>query len=1506
MSSSNSNSNSNQNLQYLSKRALQIQHDEGVAAIPNKPSPANTPPVRRARAGTLPSNLSSIPNYPTQFNQPPPLNLSKAGLSPAAIESLDYASNPQKPGLRHSHSSALNFEKSPRLRSGSLTLPPSSPSVQRLADPFGSRFFYSRSNSQIGAIGDELKSSDLPSEDACLRTLDYLGLDDPPSTPSSPHTNHSNPSLSIPKPSHISLNSPTRSRAYTLSTSKAADPFKTSSSTSSPSCQPPNDHLHPDSASLVNNSNLNDYQSFLKDPQDPLFNSFNNPSYNSNSTQSSRPRAISMGILDEPDVIRAPARSGVPFPDSSHPHPLQQSFNSYDLEMSHLDDPYSSLNQVHTQQVPTRSLWIGGLDPRTTAQELMHVFAPYGAIESLRLLTDKECGFVNFVEKSDALRARDDVMHRLAGRIPISTTNGGANSSTPVRIGFGKIDSPQNPPSTSSLLNSTNNSTLSVPNSVPNQINFDGTTEQPTRALWLGSIPSTTTPATLLALFGPFGPIESARVLTHKNCGFVNYERLDDAVRARKSLNGRELLGPEIGAVRVGFAKVPVKSTGIDDSANTIIFPSSASAPNGGHPQALANSLIGVQGVSDIPVEQQIASGQTENYRSNLMMNLLQNGTKESVVNSLSPKLEKVDPDERPSVNDQQMIMSILSGGNQDDIRSVSDLRPAATYYTSIPPILPAVNGIDNQPIRKFDSSKLRELRKRLENQDGSNSDKRRSSADEMNDEYYDDENGQFPFSEDPEILATRPMSEGGLIDNIVDLASDYIGNTIIQKLFEVCTLQAKMCMLNDLAPHLAMIGCHKNGTWAAQKIIDCASTAEEINLIVQHIRPYAPPLLLDQFGNYVNMGYSTRTLWSSFYEGDIRELAYHITSTETLSNINNTKFDSTSNKSKWGVTVDLVAGHFKFTSAPDYAQIGIIDSVKTIDEYKRQEYMEAIKRVLTNGNVKITNPAAYRRLLDEINMPMNKLNIMQPLPGTTGGSGSGSTGGTPPTTTFSPQLQPMQPIYGGMTPPASLMNLQLQAHAQAQAQAADHDNDDNIDCDSEQQTKDAVQAAVDDVKEVGEKGVGLKTFTLNRPRALNALNRDMMKLIRRRIGEWDANPSTGVIVSSGVGKAYCAGGDVKSIALNANKAEALQILKEEFELDHELSVLTKPYIALMDGYTMGGGAGIALPAPVRISTDNTYLSFPETRLGYAPDVGASYYLSRLDGQLGTYLSLTGAGVSGSDAYHLGLSTHHVSPSLFPALLARLSDLPTPVTAAAVSGAVEEYTTHPLPRLSEEWRGAHRRAIDDAFGQASVEDIVQVLQHQAEGGNKGVSVWATSTLHTLRQRPPTSLRVALEAVRRGMKMHSVAQALHQEHTFADGFLHANDDFAKGVQAVLVDKATHPPDWFPRSLRDTHKADVLGAYFAGTQRVHGANALDLRSEKRPLHAFRDFTLPSEHAVESYVRGSHPASGANAVTRDEVLAFFKSAHSNKQSKAVADKVQEVLDRCAEEKGGYMRWI
>jgi protein JSN1 len=86
----------------------------------------------------------------------------------------------------------------------------------------------------------------------------------------------------------------------------------------------------------------------------------------------------------------------------------------------------------------------------------------------------------------------------------------------------------------------------------------------------------------------------------------------------------------------------------------------------------------------------------------------------------------------------------------------------------------------------------------------------------------------------------------------IVDLASDWLGNTVVQKLFEKCSFQPRVAMLERISPHLAMIGIHKNGTWAAQKIIDCVATPDEIALVCQNLRPYTPPLFLDQFGNYV------------------------------------------------------------------------------------------------------------------------------------------------------------------------------------------------------------------------------------------------------------------------------------------------------------------------------------------------------------------------------------------------------------------------------------------------------------------------------------------------------------------------------------------------------------------------------------------------------------------------------------------------------------------------------
>lgn len=178
--------------------------------------------------------------------------------------------------------------------------------------------------------------------------------------------------------------------------------------------------------------------------------------------------------------------------------------------------PKSETPQIQT---PSRSLWIGNLDTTATKETLLTVFSPYGAIESLRLLPEKECGFVNFLDMNDAVRAKDDVLNRLGGNI-------GLPNGQLVRIGFGKADSaPAQPAKANGPVNVSSNvmaSTAGAPAGMEVQ-------STPTRALWIGSIPSTTTPATILSIFSPFGPIESARVLTHKNCGFGEYYLCDDS-----------------------------------------------------------------------------------------------------------------------------------------------------------------------------------------------------------------------------------------------------------------------------------------------------------------------------------------------------------------------------------------------------------------------------------------------------------------------------------------------------------------------------------------------------------------------------------------------------------------------------------------------------------------------------------------------------------------------------------------------------------------------------------------------------------------------------------------------------------------------------------------------------------------------------------------------------------------------------------------------------------------
>jgi protein JSN1 len=830
--------------------------------------PTNYPPgFRRARAGTLPSNVQLAAQRfaaaSTTLGSTPPSTESfveqaqRQAPSPATITPSMVA--PARPGLRHASSITSSVtnnavpERNSRLRSGSLTLP-----TGGLSNAFGPSIFSSSWLSSTNGVNgfpvlDELRSvtSADSADDFDVHTLDYLGLDDhrpPPAATISELRNQAQAAITG------NLANPPRLRASTVSNPYRTRPSATGSILSTPAADEEDEYFDNYEEQSYGRQRLDSFDGENNYLSSYVAKGFK-PTDHLAAGLGARPRAISVGNLDDPmrslqrraaaaevqqSYLNELSNQGLPMglsPGGLGPPSILKTdklgisrtgssptvhFPSGDLSASrnpYLAAPQSGNRSVSPKsegpssqtQTPTRSLWIGNLDSAVTSEQLIHVFSPYGAIESLRLLPEKECGFVNFVDQADAIRAKEDVLNRLGGNI------GMPNGQT-VRIGFGKADSAPVAPAKGTPPPSSGAISPGGLGKSPINPGLGGMDAQlqstPTRALWIGSIPSTTTPATILSVFSPYGPIESARVLTHKNCGFINFERLDDAVRARKALNGRDVLGSDVGAIRIGFAKVPVKNG--QDGNSPDESPSVAVQGVGDlSVGATIHALRTVKGASTIPADQQVLGGNVENYRSNLLLSMIGSGTHTSAI--ISDGLAKP-AGWAPSVTEQQMIMKELSVGSNDadaDVQALSEFRPPTMYYTTIPLVSERPHN------RRWDASKLRELRKRLDS-------------------------GTMTVEEIDQVAADFLDGE------IVDLASDWLGNTVVQKLFERCSPAPRFGMLERITPHLAMIGIHKNGTWAAQKIIECVQSPEEVALIAQNLRPYAPPLLLDQFGNYV------------------------------------------------------------------------------------------------------------------------------------------------------------------------------------------------------------------------------------------------------------------------------------------------------------------------------------------------------------------------------------------------------------------------------------------------------------------------------------------------------------------------------------------------------------------------------------------------------------------------------------------------------------------------------
>ena len=317
--------------------------------------------------------------------------------------------------------------------------------------------------------------------------------------------------------------------------------------------------------------------------------------------------------------------------------------------------------------------------------------------------------------------------------------------------------------------------------------------------------------------------------------------------------------------------------------------------------------------------------------------------------------------------------------------------------------------------------------------------------------------------------------------------------------------------------------------------------------------------------------------------------------------------------------------------------------------------------------------------------------------------------------------------------------------------------------------------------------------LTLNRPHALNALDLEMIRACSQALQAWRDEPHVHAVVIEGAGdRAFCAGGDIRALRqyeLDGEHHKAETFFREEYELNLMVATYPKPYIALIDGICMGGGIGVSVHAPYRVATEHAAFAMPETAIGFFPDIGATFFLPRLPGEIGTYLGLTGTRMQGADAVHAGLATHFTPRA----------DLGGLSRALAVNGpgALGMYATV-LPDFSLD---GQRAGIDQCFSADSVSGIVQRLETLGD-------TWAAKTLATLRTVSPSALCWTLKALRRGADM-TLPQCLAAELALTRTAMR-HPDFAEGVRAMVVDK-DRKPGWQPARIEDVDP-DVIAEMF----------------------------------------------------------------------------------------------
>lgn len=324
------------------------------------------------------------------------------------------------------------------------------------------------------------------------------------------------------------------------------------------------------------------------------------------------------------------------------------------------------------------------------------------------------------------------------------------------------------------------------------------------------------------------------------------------------------------------------------------------------------------------------------------------------------------------------------------------------------------------------------------------------------------------------------------------------------------------------------------------------------------------------------------------------------------------------------------------------------------------------------------------------------------------------------------------------------------------------------------------------------EKRGALGLLTLNRPQALNALDHGTVLSVTAQLQAWAADDSIRTVAIRGEGpRAFCSGGDIRAVqqAVVAGSDAGAAFLRDEYRMNALIGAYPKPYIALIHGICMGGGAGLSVHGRWRLADATLSFAMPEAGIGFFPDVGSSYFLSRLPDEMGMYLGLTGLSIGLADALDLGLMTHAVARGDFDAVIDALAE------GKDFTPFVRKREAGPL--------AANRKRIATIFAAGSVEVILERLDRDG-------SDFAQATAQTIRTRSPTSLKLVFLELRRARDLN-LRQCLAMEFRLANRVLPA-PDFREGVRAALVDKDRNPK-WQPSSLA---AIDGLEPYFAPIQ------------------------------------------------------------------------------------------